>query len=132
MIKEISDISIINKFLEKFNVSINDIGVFSHYCLYTDGDEIMGFLNYDLIYDRIEIAYIYIEEKYRKKGFASNLIEYLIDIAKEKKCSNISLEVNENNTSAINLYIKNGFIEVAKREKYYNGEDGILMVRELG
>ena len=43
--------------------------------------------------------------------------------------SNITLEVNINNISAIKLYEKNGFKVVSKRENYYNGVDGYLMLK---
>ena len=48
------------------------------------------------------------------------------------KCTNITLEVSIKNTEAYNLYLKNGFIEVATREKYYNGVDALLMLKKLG
>lgn len=131
MIKEINDINEINKFLSYFNTSISEIGIFSHYNVYKEDNEIIGFLNYDLIYDRIEIIYIYVNSNFRKRGIASKLIEDLINIGKKNNCKNITLEVNTSNKDALSLYKHNGFIEVAKREKYYNGEDGILMVREL-
>ena len=42
----------------------------------------------------------------------------------------ISLEVRENNYPAIRLYKKFNFSERAIRKGYYQGIDGILMVRE--
>lgn len=48
-------------------------------------------------------------------------------------CESITLEVRENNTAAIHLYEKNGFMEVTKRKGYYsNGEDAYLMIKVLG
>ena len=41
----------------------------------------------------------------------------------------ITLEVNINNTIALNLYKKFNFKEVAIRKGYYNGIDAILMER---
>ena len=54
----------------------------------------------------------------------------MLDIC-NNECDNITLEVKESNKSAINFYLKNGFIEVARREKYYQDEDGILMIKEM-
>ena len=42
----------------------------------------------------------------------------------------ITLEVREDNTYAIKVYEKNGFIKTATRKGYYNGVDGILMERK--
>ena len=55
----------------------------------------------------------------------------MIKYAKDKKIENITLEVRSDNEKAIYLYKKYGFIPVAKREKYYNDVDGILMEKEL-
>lgn len=131
MIKEIVDIDVINSFLKEFNTSIDEIGVFSHYKVYIDDTRIVGFLNYDLIYNRIEIDYIYVVESYRRKGIASKLLEELLMEANKNNCENITLEVRKSNNSAINFYKKNLFNEVANRVSYYGNEDGILMIREL-
>ena len=48
-----------------------------------------------------------------------------------KRINNITLEVNSKNTSAIALYHKYGFKEVAIRSGYYSGTDGILMEKEM-
>ncbi|MDD4734224.1 MAG: GNAT family N-acetyltransferase [Bacilli bacterium] len=104
---------------------------FNHYIVYKDDKKIKGFLNYALIYDRIEINYIVVNINYRNQKIASNLMKYLISIAYEYDCLNISLEVNKNNQSALKLYKKYGFKEVGIRKNYYNGVDAILMIREL-
>lgn len=130
MIQEIKDIEIINKKLSNFNTSVKEIGVYTKYYGYVDNDSIVGFLSFDFIYDRAEINYIFVEEKYRKKGIATKLLNHMLDIC-NNECKNITLEVKESNKSAIKFYLKNGFIEVARREKYYQDEDGILMIKEM-
>lgn len=94
---------------------------------FEDDNLIKGFLLYSEIYDRIEINQIEVLTKYQQNHIASSLMEYLINIAKEKQLSNITLEVKESNYKAINLYHKYNFVEVAKRKGYYNGVDAILM-----
>ena len=54
------------------------------------------------------------------------MIQYLID--KEKK--DITLEVKQDNSSAIKVYKAKGFIQKAVRKGYYNGIDGLLMERK--
>ena len=130
MIQEIRDINIINEKLSNFNTSVKEIGVYTKYYGYVDNDSIVGFLSFDFIYDRAEINYIFVEEKYRKKGIATKLLNHMLDIC-NNECKNITLEVKESNKSAIKFYLKNGFIEVARREKYYQDEDGILMIKEM-
>lgn len=94
---------------------------------FEDDNLIKGFLLYSEIYDRIEINQIEVLTKYQQKHIASSLMEYLINIARGKQLSNITLEVKENNYKAINLYHKYNFVGVAKRKGYYNGLDAILM-----
>lgn len=129
MISEVKDILLINTLLKEFNTSINEIGVFSHYLVYEEDNKILGFINYDLIYDRAEISYIFVNSNYRKRGIASKLFDNMLMRIKDAK--NISLEVRISNDPAIKFYEKHGFKKVAKREKYYGNEDGILMLKEL-
>ena len=83
------------------------------------------------IIERIELDYIIVDKNYRKCGIACKLIEYLINYAKKKNILNITLEVNENNLSAINLYKKYKFEVTSRREKYYKDNDAILMIRKF-
>lgn len=99
-----------------------EVNPYGHFIVYKKDNIIIGYLYYSLIYDRIEINQIEVLEEERRKGVASKLMEYLIKIN-----LSITLEVKKTNISAINLYKKYGFVEVAKRRGYYNGVDGILM-----
>ena len=84
-----------------------------------------------MIYDRIEIEYIFVDPNNRRNNIASFLMDYVFNEAKKNECSNITLEVRESNTGAISFYNINGFKEVAKRSNYYNNENAILMIREM-
>ena len=103
----------------------NPFGVF---LVYKKNEEVIGYLYYSLIYDRIEINQIEVLEEERKKGIGSSLIEYLIS----NNNMDITLEVRKDNYPAINLYNKYGFKEVAIRKGYYKEIDGILMERKIG
>ena len=94
-------------------------------------NKIVSFLNYSLIYNRIEIEYIYTDSEYRNRGIASKLLNYLVDLGINNNCLNITLEVKKSNFNAIKFYEKNGFKKISIRKNYYNGEDGIMMLREL-
>lgn len=57
------------------------------------------------------------------------MLEALINKAKEKSIL-ITLEVNEENKSAINLYKKYGFQTIGIRKKYYNNKfDAYIMTK---
>ncbi len=123
MLKEVNDLDLVND-LSDYKVSFNE---FDKVLGFFIDDTIVGFLDYSVIYDRMEINYIYVLEKHRKKGIGYQLLKYVID----NYSYDITLEVNVNNIVAINLYKKLDFKIVAIREKYYNGIDGYLMERRI-
>ena len=101
------------------------------YCFYVGNNNILGYITYLDIYDRFEISNIYVLREFRGNGIASKMLQFVIDEGLNKKINNITLEVNSKNTSAITLYHKYGFKEVAIRSGYYSGTDGILMEKEM-
>lgn len=105
---------------------------YTRYLIYQDKDsEILAFLHYDKIYDRYEISNFQVKEENRRNHIGSKLLNFCITKAKEEKMDNITLEVRKNNIPAINLYHKYKFKDCAIRKKYYNDEDGILMILDL-
>lgn len=98
---------------------------------YVIEDKIIGYLEYSLIYDRIEIDNFSVLEEYRNQGVGAKLMSYLVSLAISLRVVNITLEVRVSNNIAINLYKKYGFKEVALRKYYYGDEDGILMEKQV-
>lgn len=129
---ELNDIEEINNLLNEFDYNLlNSINSneFLKVIVYVD-IIIKGVIVYDLIYDRIEIEYIIVNENNRRQGIANKLLNYLVE--QNKNVKNITLEVMSSNIPAIKLYENNGFEKKAIRKKYYNGEDGILMMKKIG
>jgi ribosomal-protein-alanine N-acetyltransferase len=91
-----------------------------------ENNEIIGYIYYSDIYERCEINQFEIMLSKRNSGKGDLLLKYLINLVKK----DITLEVKEDNTPAIKVYLKNGFQKTAIREGYYNGVDGILMERK--
>lgn len=104
---------------------------FTKYYIYIKGNEIFGFINYDILYERAELIYIEVLEEKQDMGIGSILLEYMIEDCRKREIENITLEVNIENKKAIHLYEKFGFYKVAIRKAYYQGIDGILMEKEL-
>lgn len=102
---------------------------FTKIYIYEDNYEKKGFIIASKYYERMEIDYIYVCEKYRKMGIGNKLIAFLIE--NNHDIVNITLEVDTTNKAAINLYEKNNFQIVATRERYYkNGNSAYLMERK--
>ena len=127
-----SDIEILSNYYKKiFNVSKNFNEIANYIKIYEHNNQIIGFIDYSILYERAELNYIYISDDYKKMGYATLLMKYMLDDLKSNNVSSITLEVNVNNNSALKLYQKMGFDIINKREKYYNGEDGYLMYKEV-
>ena len=102
----------------------------SKYFVICDSDEIFGFAGLWFNIDEAHIMNIAVREKYRKMGIGSELLEYMIGVAKsfDKNC--ITLEVREDNAPAIGLYEKFDFSVDGRRTRYYhNLVDAIIMTK---
>jgi len=135
-----TDVDSISKILQSefddfWNVNILESEILnpeSIYIIAKRNNEIVGFAGiWDDTYN-MHITNIAVKKSYRKKGIGSILLKKLIQITKEKSKESITLEVNELNEVAINLYLKNNFKILGKRKKYYNGvDDAIIMTMEV-
>lgn len=123
MVQEIKNLNLCSS----FNIIGDSSSTFFHLFGYFVNDNLVGLLEFNHMYERLEIVNIFVIDKYRNNGIGYSLIEKLINYGKLNKCYNITLEVNERNKNAISLYHKLGFVDVAKRVGYYDGVDGILM-----
>ncbi len=129
-----SDYEIINRYYQEFdynNTDLFNIGTFEHVYIYDENNNIEGFINYSIIYDRAELNYIYVPYEHRGKHIATNMMIFFIEHAKKYGCKNITLEVAENNLCGIALYTKFGFKKVSIRNNYYKNSNAILMMKEL-
>ena len=103
----------------------------SKYIVAKKENQIVGFAGIIILPDDVEITNIVTRKNERKKGIGKLLLDKLIQMAFELK-KDISLEVNEENLEAINLYKKANFKEVGIRKKYYNGiKDAIIMTKKF-
>ena len=94
-------------------------------------DKIIGFAGISIVLDAAELNSIVIKKSKRGNGYSSLLLKKLIQIAKSKKCTKINLEVAIDNIIAISLYKKFGFVQVGKRQNYYNGIDALLFTLHI-
>ena len=127
MIEEVKEIINNDILSPEFVEKEKEVNPFSHFVVYKKNKNIIGYLYYSLIYDRIEINQIEVLKSEQHKGIGTLLMDYLI-----KKNMDITLEVKKDNVNAIKLYEKFNFKKVAIRKGYYNGVDGVLMERKVG
>ena len=91
--------------------------------------ESIGYILIEDMNDTINIVDVLIEEKYRNKGYASKLFEYLFNYYKDRNVRYM-LEVKVDNINAIKLYEKFDFKVIHIRRGYYNGVDALIMERK--
>lgn len=92
---------------------------------------IKGYISFRVFYERAELTYLYVDNEYRNKNIARKLLIAMLDILKKNKVETVTLEVSVLNTCAIHVYEKMGFRKIGKREKYYQGVDAFLMMKEV-
>ncbi len=101
--------------------------------VYEVDEEVVGFIIADIFDDRAEIIDIAVDVMYRNKKIGDKLLKHIIDICKNNKCDNITLEVKIDNKPALKLYKNNEFKIISVRKKYYKdgNTDAYLMQRKF-
>lgn len=95
-----------------------------------NNNDIKGFLIYFLLEPEIDIIFIAVYPN--NKGYGKKLLSYLFDDSKANNVNSIKLDLHENNITAKNFYIKNGFKKIAVRKKYYNNKfDAVIMEKSI-
>lgn len=86
-------------------------------------NQVVGYLTYKDNNEAYDIIQIGVDPNFQRQGIATKLMDKIND-------KPIVLEVNANNTKAINLYYKLGFKKVVDLPNYYKNEDGIRMIKQ--
>lgn len=95
-------------------------------------DAVIGYAGAIYAFDSADVALVAVSPKRRRLGYGASLLKSLLKKLEKLGVKNVFLEVRVTNESAKNLYKKMGFSTVGIRKKYYeNGEDALVMVREL-
>ena len=103
----------------------------SHFLVALSNNEIVGFAGFMFILDEADITNIVVRKDMRNKKIATKLLSSLIKLIEEnEKIETITLEVNENNKYALQLYETFDFKKVGLRKNYYkNHEDALIMTK---
>lgn len=93
-------------------------------------DNIVGYIFAEKT-DEINISRVAVKSGYQNHGIASQMINYLEELAKKENI-NMSLEVSENNITAYKLYTKLGYTTRRIRKNYYkDGSSCLEMVKQV-
>jgi [ribosomal protein S18]-alanine N-acetyltransferase len=97
-----------------------------------DGSDVIGYAVLSCVGDTGDLRRIAVAEDYRRQGIAVRLLAGVTAAARDRGCERILLEVAADNLPAIALYRRQGFAEVARRDRYYeNGSAAVVMELHL-
>ena len=93
---------------------------------------LVGICVFQVVLDEAQINYFVIDHKFRKKGFGSYLMNYLIKQCEKLNINKLFLEVSQNNFIAEEFYSRFDFYTVGIRRNYYkDGSDALLKEKKL-
>ena len=91
--------------------------------------KVLGYVGMMTVLDEGYISNVAVDPAFRRQGIADRLITELLDRARIRELSFVTLEVRESNAPAVALYEKCGYRTVGRRKNYYEKptEDALLM-----
>lgn len=92
---------------------------FSHFFAKRIDGVIVGYVCIRIMYEESQICNICVSPKYRRKGFASELLQAVKEFSFEAGCERCELEVNVSNEPAVGLYQKCGYDIEGIRKNFY-------------
>lgn len=93
------------------------------------GGKVVGFVSLLVVDELAEIIEVAVGKEYRGKGFAKELLNESVSVAKRMGKSGLHLEVRETNISARGLYKTFGFTEIFVRKNYYEGRENAIIMQ---
>lgn len=83
--------------------------------------------------DEGQITNIAVLPAFRRRGCGKAVLQALMQLAKEKNCTSVSLEVRASNAAAIALYEQADFFVAGRRKHFYRAptEDALVMLCNL-
>ena len=93
---------------------------------------VIGICVFQIVLDEAQINYFVVNQKFRKKGYGSFLMSYVIKKCEELSLKKLLLEVSQSNVSAVSFYTNFDFYTVGIRKNYYNdGSHALLKEKKL-
>ncbi|MCZ3388750.1 MAG: ribosomal protein S18-alanine N-acetyltransferase [Actinomycetia bacterium] len=99
-----------------------------HYVVVASGEPIVGYAGLMAIGPDADVQTLAVASDYQRQGVGAQLLDSLIDEAKLRCCSRLTLEVAAASEPARRLYLRRGFEVIARRSGYYGpGADALIM-----
>ncbi len=97
------------------------------------GSKIVGYVLFWLLPEEVDIHNIAVHSEFRRRGLGQALLKQVVEQARSRDSSRVTLEVRVSNIPAQKLYESVGFVTKGLRKGYYSddGEDALIMALEL-
>ena len=93
---------------------------------------VIGIWVLQFVLDEAHINYFVVNQKYRKRGFGSYFMSYLIKKCEKLNLKKLLLEVSQSNVTAERFYSSFDFYTVGTRKNYYSdGSNALLKEKKL-
>ena len=93
---------------------------------------VIGICVFHVILDEAQINFFVVNQKYRRRGFGSYLMCYLLKQCEKLNIKKLLLEVSHTNITAEKFYSRFNFSTVGIRKNYYkDGSDALLKEKKL-
>ena len=93
---------------------------------------LIGICVFQVVLDEAQINFFVVNQKYRKRGFGSYLMNYLIKQCENLNINKLFLEVSNTNVTAEKFYDDFNFSTVGIRRNFYkDGSDALLKEKKL-
>ena len=93
---------------------------------------VIGICVFQIVIDEAQITYFVVNENFRKRGFGSYLMSYLIEKCEKLNLKKLLLEVSQSNVTAERFYSRFDFSTVGIRKNYYkDGSHALLKEKKL-
>ena len=93
---------------------------------------VIGICVFQVVLDEAQINYFVVKKKFRKKGFGSYFMSYLVKKCEKLNLKKLILEVSQSNVTAEKFYSRFDFSTVGIRKNYYkDGSHALLKEKKL-
>ncbi|MCR4397901.1 MAG: ribosomal protein S18-alanine N-acetyltransferase [Firmicutes bacterium] len=106
--------------------------IYAHYVVARIDNVLVGYAGMWVILDEAHVTNIAVHPAYRRRGIGRRILTELMERAKSRGATRMTLEVRKSNEGAQRLYREMGFVARGIRKGYYAdlNEDAIIMWKD--
>ena len=105
--------------LSDIQLYIEKLSQYAYFAEWIENSKVCAFVAYYLndVLQQLYVSLIAVDNSYQRRGIGYGLIQKLVVIARRRSYGSIALEVDKENSSAYQFYVKLGFLKEEDRGK---------------